>query len=152
MVIISYLRKPFWEIKEAILSRNGLLFTGLTIGAPPPSRPSRLNDLGSCGLFNRPGVARAVLQSPLSFIDWFITLLTDPSVKIFSNHSQSQTGRAGIMRKFSFHTMCHMSHVTYHVSHVMCHLSWVTCHLSHVKIFCVFFFLWNKNKNKKKIK
>ena len=41
-------------------------------------------------VINRPGVAGAVLQSPLSLIN----SLSDPSVKISSKHSQSQTGRA----------------------------------------------------------
>ena len=74
-------------------------------------------------LFNRPGVAGAVLQPPPSLID----LVTHPLVKISYKHSQSQTGRAKEL-KFSENihpTICVMCHV----SHVTCHLSPVTCHL-----------------------
>ena len=60
--------------------------------------------------FNRPGVAGAVLQSPLSFIN-----------------SLSE-----IFKECSSHTICHVSCVMCHMSRVMFHLSHVTCHLSHV--------------------
>ena len=45
-------------------------------------------------IFNRPGVAGAVLQSPQWLIDWMIDSLTHPLVQISSKHSQYQTGRA----------------------------------------------------------
>ena len=50
-----------------------------------------LNRVVSCWshLINRPGVAGAVLQSPLSLIH----LLSDPLVKLYSKHTRSQTGR-----------------------------------------------------------
>ena len=45
-------------------------------------------------VFNRPGVAGAVLQSSLSFTNSLADYLSDPLVKISSKHSQCQTGRA----------------------------------------------------------
>ena len=51
--------------------------------------------LGFClNVFNKPGVAGAVLQSSPSLIHYFINSLTDPLVKVSSKHTQSQTGRA----------------------------------------------------------
>ena len=44
-------------------------------------------------IFNRPGVAGAVLQSAPSLINYFIDSLGDPLFKISSKHTQSQTGR-----------------------------------------------------------
>ena len=45
-------------------------------------------------VINRPGVAGAVLQSPPSLIN----SVSDPLVKISSKHSQSQTGRARVLK------------------------------------------------------
>ena len=66
-----------------------------------------------CLVFNRPGVARAVLQSPPLHIDSII----HPLVQIFSKHCQSQTGRARELKclenvHLTLCVMCHMSHVT----------------------------------------
>ena len=73
-------------------------------------------------VFNRPGVAGAVLQSPPLLINWFI----HPLVQISSKHCQSQTGRA---RELTFWENVHPKLC------VMCHVSHVTCHLSPVKIY-----------------
>ena len=87
---------------------------------------------GICGcVFNRPGVAGAVLQSPPLLINSLTDSLTDPLVQISSKHCQSQTRRA---RELKFvenvhPTLCVMCHV----SPVTSHLSLVTCHLWHVK-------------------
>ena len=86
-------------------------------------------------VFNRPVVARAVLQSP----PWFINSLTLWSFnqnifQVLSIPNQKSLG-AALFKGCSSYTMCHMSHVKCHVSPVTCHVSPVTCHLSHVKIF-----------------
>ena len=78
-------------------------------------------------IFNRPGVAGAVLQSPPSIIDWLIEWLSDPLVKISSKHSQSQTGRARVLKFWenvhpTLYFMCHMSPVNCHVSCVTYHM------------------------------
>ena len=96
-------------------------------------------------VFNRPGVARAVLQSP----PLLIHSLSHPSFQISSKHCQSETGR-GRELKFgeNIHTilsvMCHMSCVTCHMSCVTCHVSPVTC-----QNFFFLHFYNQKIKNKK---
>ena len=82
-------------------------------------------------VFNRPGVAGDVLQTPLWFIHslrhwWF--------VKISSKHLHFQTIRA---KELTFwekvHHPPHVTlRVTYHMSHVTCHVSRVMYHVSHV--------------------
>ena len=90
-------------------------------------------------LFNRPGVAGAVLQSPPSLINSLIHSFTDALVQISSKHCQSQTGRA---RELKFWENGHPTQcVLCHVSRVTCHLSGVTCHLSHVIFFNIFFYI-----------
>ena len=75
-------------------------------------------------IFNSPGVAGAVLQTPSSFIQWFIKWCF---VQIFSKDCLSQTVRAG---ELIFWENVHPTpYVTCHVSHVMCHMSHVTCNL-----------------------
>ena len=70
-------------------------------------------------VFNRPGVAGAVLQTPSWFIHWVSHLL----FKISSKHSQFQTERA---RELIFWENVHPT------IYFMCHVSYVTCHMSHV--------------------
>ena len=91
-------------------------------------------------IFNRPGVAGAVLQSPLLLIRW---VGNSSYVKISSKHLHFQTVRARELKLlekvhlpqrfecYVSHVTCHMSRVTCHVSHVMCHMSFVTCQVSH---------------------
>ena len=98
-------------------------------------------------VFNRPGVAGAVLQSPSWFIIWLIHWATDPLIKIFSNYSQSQTGRARELKCWenvrpTLCVMCNASRVLCHVSPVTCHMSCVICH-----IFFYSFFCYKKNNN-----
>ena len=88
------------------------------------------------------GVAGAVLQTPLSFIDSFFH-------SAFSSESskglQSQTIRA---RELKFlknvypppFVTCHASCVTCHMSRIMCHMSRVTCHMSF--FFCGEAYRW----------
>ena len=92
-------------------------------------------------IINRPCVAGAVLQSP----PYLINSVSDLIVKIWSKHSQSQTGRA-MKLKFWENvdpTLC----VMWHVSYVTCHMSPVTCHLlpiTYKKKIILFFFLFKK--------
>ena len=72
--------------------------------------------------FNRPGVARAVLQTPLSFIQ----SATDP----FPPHLQNIISPKPLEQGTSnFDTMF----TNPDVSWVRCHVSHVTCDVSHVK-------------------
>ena len=87
-------------------------------------------------LFNRPGLAGAVLQTALFFIH-----LVSESVysSILSKYHKSQIVRAReltILRECSPPTKCHMSHVSIHVSHVTCHVSHVTCHVHMSYVLC----------------
>ena len=81
-------------------------------------------------IINRPGVARAVLQTASSLIDWLIQSVREP----FPPDLQSIiTPKPLELESWFFERMFtphHVSHVLCHVSHVMCHLSPVTCHLS----------------------
>ena len=89
-------------------------------------------------IFNKPGVAGAVLQSP----PWFINWLREGCNKFFWENVHPTLC---IMCHMSC-VPCHMSCVMSHVSHVMCHLSRVTCHLSKYYffnfhfLFCIFRF------------
>ena len=75
---------------------------------------------GVLAALNRPGVAGAVLQTPLSFIH----LLSRSSFcSESSGHCVSQTVRAREERMFTPH----------HVSHGMCHRSGVRCQVSGVR-------------------
>ena len=97
-------------------------------------------------LFNWPGVAGAVLQSPPWLINWF----SDPLVQISSKHCQSKTWRAREL-KFGENVhptlcvMCRVSRVMCHVSRVMCDVSPVTCIFF---LFFFFFFCLEKNFTK----
>ena len=133
---------------------NNFMALSITLAISPPFRDSELHGLlmlhhqahgfslvgkvnfpifcycKTC-IFNRPGVARAVLQSP----PWLINSVTHPLVKISSKHSQSQTGRARVLKFWenvhpTLCVTCHVSCVTCHLSHVTCHMSPVTCHTS----------------------
>ena len=78
-------------------------------------------------IFNRPGVAGAVLQIPSSFINWLIKRVNYPFPKISAKHLHSPTRRARDLKfRWNFHlplsVTCHVSHVTCHVSHVICSL------------------------------
>ena len=89
-------------------------------------------------LVNRPGVAGAVLQTPLSLIKWLSH--SSFSLNIFQPLSIPN-------RKFwqNVHPTCHVSSVMCHVSPVTCHPSHVTCHLSHEKMFFFLtFFIFKK--------
>ena len=84
---------------------------------------SRLEICLSWGVFlNRPGVARAVLQSP--------------KLKLWENVDPTIC----VICYVSCVTF-HLSHVTCQMSRVTCHLSPVICHLSHVKKNSEIFFI-----------
>ena len=79
-------------------------------------------------IINGPGVAGAVLQTPLSFVDSLIRSVI-LFLKIFKTLSIPNHKNWGeILRESWTPTICHMSCVTCHVSHVMCHVSGVKCH------------------------
>ena len=71
--------------------------------------------------WNRPGVAGAVLQSPLWFFNSFIHSLTHPLVHISSKHWHSKPEE---LRSWNFEGMF----IPHNVSCVTCHMSLVTCH------------------------
>ena len=100
-----------------------------------------ISKISGTNIFNRPGVAGAVLQSHPSLIDW----LSHPLVKISSKHFQSQTRRARELKfwKNVYPTIC----VTCHVSHVTCHLPRVTCQMSKTKVDIFLRKRRKKNKN-----
>ena len=87
-------------------------------------------------LFNRPGVAGAVLQSPPSLIDSFVNRVII-LFRIFKTLSipNRKRWRADILRECSPPTMCQISRVTCQVSGVMCQVSCVRCQVSHFFIF-----------------
>ena len=93
---------------------------------PPPTKKKKIHEWQmNCfpNLFNRPGVAGAVLQTPLWLSDKFIQS-SFPSKS--STHHYSQTVRAG---EFTFWENVHPTpHVTYPVSHAICHMSHVKCY------------------------
>ena len=97
-------------------------------------------------IFNRPGVAGAVLQSPPSLIHW-PSHPFPPNLQDIINDKPLELGSWNFERMFTTHNMshvtCHMSCVTCHVSHVMCNMSHVTCHVSHYYYYYNFFF-WTK--------
>ena len=83
-------------------------------------------------IINRPSVARAVLQSPLWFINWF-NRSWFMKILLSNLHSQTVT-----VPPPTFHVsgdICHVSCVT-------CHLSPVTCRMSRVTFFFFLFFLF----------
>ena len=88
-------------------------------------------------IFNKPGEAGAVLQTPLSFIH-SLTQLVSQSVILCENIFKTplipnrESYGAEILREGSPSPTCHVSCVTCHMSHVMCHMSRVTCHVSPV--------------------
>ena len=86
-------------------------------------------------VFNRPSVAGAVLQTPLSLIH---SLIGDLFSFKSSKHHKSQTIRA---RELTFwENVYPPPHVTCHMSHVTCHVSCVTCRVWHVTFFLLSFF------------
>ena len=91
-------------------------------------------------MFNRPDVARAVLQSPPWIIEW----LTERSFSSNIFQTLSIPNRKSWRRGCSSNTMCHMSCVTCHMSGVTFHLSHDTCHLSHVTCHMLLFSFYKK--------
>ena len=86
---------------------------------------------GLLGLIKRPGIAGAVLQTPVSFIHSLINYLSQSSfVKISSSNLQSQTLKA---RELKAQKKVHLPTL------VTCHMSCVSCHMSQVT-----FLLWTK--------
>ena len=66
-------------------------------------------------MLNRPGVAGAVLQTPLPLLNSFIDSLTCPfPPKVHSTFTLKPYGLGT--------SLCHMSQVICHMSHVTCHL------------------------------
>ena len=81
----------------------------------------------SLSVFNRPGVAGAVLQTPTSV--WsFILFLPIFKTSLLQNRMSSGPE---ILRQKSPPSMCHMSHIPRHMSCVSCHVSYVMCHFFH---------------------
>ena len=76
-------------------------------------------------IFNRPGVAGAVLQTASSLIHSVILFLQTFKTSL---HPKCESLGAEILRECSPPQTCHMSLVTCHVSRVTCHMSCVTCH------------------------
>ena len=87
-------------------------------------------------VFNRPAVAGAVVQKPLSLINW---LSKSSFSSKSSRHLHSKPDDLGIwnLRECSTPSMCHKSHVPWHMSYVTCHVtpSRVICCMSHVTFF-----------------
>ena len=76
--------------------------------------------------FNRPSIAGAVQQTPLSFIDSLTDLVSSKSLKYI--HSQTvTTEKLKFSEKVDFppHVMWNVLPVTCYVSHVMCDLVYV---------------------------
>ena len=72
-------------------------------------------------LFYWPGIAQAVVQTPLSLIP--------PNLQNILNQKWLKLGTWHFERRFIHLTptvICHVSHVTCHISRVMCHVSHVT--------------------------
>ena len=74
-------------------------------------------------VINRPGVARAILQTPL----WLTVSLIPPNLQHIIIHKLLDLGSCNSEIMFTPH---HMSHVMCHVSNVMCQVSRVTWHMS----------------------
>ena len=95
-------------------------------------------------VFNRPDVARDILQTPLSFINSLTHLLTHPFPPNLQDTFPPTPYELGtlMLRECSPPSICHMSCVTCHVSRVKCHLSHFDCHMSHLFLFFyIYFFL-----------
>ena len=91
-------------------------------------------------IINRPGVARAVLQSASWLIHSLIQSLSQPfppNLQNIINHKPEELGSWNSERMLTpynmSHVKCHMSNVTCQMSHVACHVSHVTCDMWHVK-------------------
>ena len=78
-------------------------------------------------LFNRPGVAGAVLQTPPSLIDSFIHSLSDPLWKYLQKIITPKPFELGTWNFDTMFTIPYVSCVTCHVLCVTCHVSRVTC-------------------------
>ena len=74
-------------------------------------------------IFNRPGVARAVLQIPLSFTDSLTHWLTDALWKYLQNTFSPKPWE---LQSWHFERMITSSQL----SCVTCHITCVTCHVS----------------------
>ena len=99
-------------------------------------------------IFNRPGVAGAVLETPPSLID---RVSKQSFSSKSSKHHKFQTITARHLKCLhKVHhqscVMCHMSCITCHVSCVMCHVSCVTCHVSPDTCNLFYFFFLQINR------
>ena len=92
-------------------------------------------------IINTPGVARAVLQTPLWFTDWFIKYVV-LLFRIFETLSipNRNSWEAEMLGKCSPTPPW----VTCHVSHVTCQMSHIPCHMWRVKFNFFFFFYLDK--------
>ena len=121
---------PFGLASETVLSgpwgMKGLFGPSVKIGTHSHSKLRTCNSKKVHGIwiFNKPGVARAVLKTPLSHIDWLSDWLSDPfppNLQDIINPKPLELG------SWNFHPH-HLSHVTCHVSHVRCHKPGVMYH------------------------
>ena len=105
---------------------------------------SYANGILKISIINRPGVAGAVLQTPLLLTELLAYSLTDPFPPnlqhiIYDNnndndkHPNCESKRADILREYSPTTKCHMSCVICHVSCIKCHVSGDKCQVSGVR-------------------
>ena len=101
------------------------------------------------GVFNRPGVVGAVLESASSLIK-SLSQPFPPNLQDIINHKPEKLSSWNFERMFTFHNMshvvCHVSRVTCHMSCVMCHISRVTCHMWHVTCDISHFFFWQSGE------
>ena len=79
-------------------------------------------------MINRPGVAGAVPQTPLSLINLLTNSVNHPLWKYFLIHCIFQTIRDRDLEIWGNVHPHHVSHFTCYMSHVTCHVSHVTWH------------------------
>ena len=83
-------------------------------------------------IFNRPGVAGAVLKSPLLLINSFSQSVSHPFPPNLQDTFTSKPYELGTWNFERMFTSLNVSDVTCHLSCVTCQMSHVTCHVSHV--------------------
>ena len=109
-----------------------ILSVGLTHASDPTMVESPLTNLMSNYIYNhiinRPGVARAVLQTP----SWLTESVSDPLWKYLQ---KSFTPKLEEIASWNFERRF----TSRHLSCVTCHMSHITCHVSHVTLFFYFF-------------
>ena len=83
-----------------------------------------------CQVITRPGVAGAVLLTPMSLINSLINGVSNPIPPDIQNTINLKPSKLGTWNFYTMFTTCHMSYITCHMSHLTSFFFYIKKHPS----------------------